>query len=611
MILNVIKEVIVLNAKSKYKLTIEAGQVITPLAEGGIFGSIGNKSAKLHIDHKGQVAGWDRDSALKAEKQIGGQNCIVGPGFIDIHFHGYGDPSSVRYSEIGSFQNPIPILDRITAYGTTGCLATLLVPVRSRRFFGIDLDARFRMMRSRLADLTMQEGTEGHPRARLLGMNLEGPKLNSKVSGVLPSNSIWDATVRDIPRILGEDEKGERHGIRMMTVAPENDFQGDFSFIRSLRERGIIISLGHSAASFEQTVAAIKAGARHLTHFFNGMAPLSHYNPGIVGAGLIDPRIYDAQELGLSLEVICDFIHINPAVLSFVINSHHVVASVSDAVAYPEMDEGTYEFAGQRVSIFDGAVRTLEDGRLAGSATTMLQSFRNLLLLGGDNPDIVKAFGMTSSSPATILGLKDCGSIEKGYRADLVVLDNNFNLLYTIVNGEIAYDNTSLDNRNTLIPITITPRVAVSKPTGKEAVMGLRISANALWCGYVTEGETVTLAVNGRNGNPQYKQGFTGREAILDSASEAIVETWRQACANGYTPSALGIAASGLIYGTRAVSGMNLPSWSDFDIARELTKRVSERDVDFPHDLPVAVDNSSSAMAMAIARTKRLRETID
>jgi N-acetylglucosamine-6-phosphate deacetylase len=599
--------------RSKYKLTIEAGQIITPSAEGGIFGSIGNKSAKLHIDHNGKIAGWDRDSALKAERLIGGQNCIAGPGFIDMHFHGYGDQSNIRYSEIGSFLNPIPILDRITAYGTTGCLATLLVPVRSRRFFGIDLDARFRMMRSQLADLSMKEETKGQPRARLLGINLEGPKLNYEVGGAIPANSIWDATVRDIPRILGEDERGDAHGIRMITVAPEMDFQGDFSFIRALLEREIIISLGHSSASLEQTVAAIKAGARHLTHFFNAMVPLSHYNPGIVGAGLIDPRIYDAQELGLSLEVICDFIHVNPAVLSLVVNCHHVVAGVSDAVAHPEMEEGTYEFAGQRVTIFDGAVRTLEDGRLAGSAMTMLQTFRNLLLLGGDNPDIVKAFELTSSAPANILGLKDCGKIEKSRRADIVVLDNNYNLLYTVINGEIAYQAPLQNTGNINNPIILTsvPRVAVAKPTQKEAVMGLRISANALWCGYVTEGETVTLTVSGRNGNPQYKQGFTGREAILDSASEIIVETWRMAKSNGYTITALGIAASGLIHGTKAVSGMNLPAWNDFDIAKELLKRIAELDPDFPMNLPIAVDNSSSAMAMAIARTKRLRETID
>jgi N-acetylglucosamine-6-phosphate deacetylase len=606
---------------SRYKLSIEAGQIIAPSAEGSIFGSIGNKPAKLHIGHDGIIAGWDRDSALKAEHQIGSQNCIVGPGFIDLHFHGYGDQSNARYSEIGSFMNPVPILERITRYGTTGCLATLLVPVRARRFFGIDLDARFRMLRTQLAEMVNRDSELSHGtgevsptetgslRARLLGLNLEGPKLNIEFCGAIPSNSIWDATVRDIPRIIGEDEMGDRHSVRMMTVAPELDFQGDFSFIRSLMERGIIISLGHSAASLEQTVGAIKAGASHLTHFYNAMAPLSHREPGLVGAGLIDPRIYDAKEHGISLEVICDFIHINPAVLSLAINPYHLVAGVSDAVAHPEMEEGTYEFAGQRVTIFDGAVRTLEDGRLAGSAMTMLQTFRNLLLLGGDNPDVVKAFEMTSSAPAQILGLNDSGKIEKGRRADLIVLDNNYNLLYTIIKGEIAYDASSHKSHRKY-PLTVNSRVAVSKPAGKEAVMGLRISANAIWCGYVTEGEKVTLTLGGRNGNPGYKLGFTGREAILDSASEAIVGTWRQAQKEGYSISALGIAASGLIHGARAVTGMNLPAWNDFDISRELIRRATELDASFPKELPVAVDNSSSAMAMAIARTRRLRDTI-
>ena len=141
----------------KYKMTIEAGQIIIPGAEGGIFGSIGNRPAKLHIGHDGCIAGWDRDSAINAEKQIGFQNCIIGPGFIDLHFHGYGDQSNQRYSEIGSFQNPVKILEKITSYGTTACLATLVVPAQARRFFGVDLDARFKLLRSQLADLAMNQ----------------------------------------------------------------------------------------------------------------------------------------------------------------------------------------------------------------------------------------------------------------------------------------------------------------------------------------------------------------------------------------------------------------------------------------------------------------------
>ncbi|MHB9030464.1 MAG: ROK family protein, partial [Candidatus Latescibacterota bacterium] len=597
--------------RSKYRLTIEADQIVTPFAEGGVFRSIGNKPAKLHIDHTGGIAGWDRDSAINAERQIGSQNCIIGPGFIDLHFHGYGDQSNVRYSEIGSFTNPVRILERITTYGTVACLATLIVPVRSRRFFGIDLDARFKMLRAQLADLVMRESSGKSPHARLLGIHLEGPKLNPEVSGAIPPNCIWDATSRDIPMIIGEDELGDKHGVRMMTVAPETDFHGDFSFTRSLLGRGIGVALGHSSASLEQTIAAVKAGARHLTHIYNAMSPLSHRNPGILGAGLIDPRLYDAQEMGLSLEVICDFIHVSPAALSLALSRHHLVAGVSDAVANPDMEEGTYEFAGQRVTIFDGAVRVLEDGRLAGSALTMLQSFRNLLLLDGDSPDIVRAFEITSTAPAEVLGLTDSGKIEKGRRADLVVLDRNWNLLHTIVDGEIAYSAEGVNHRDRRYPLTAAARASVPKPSGNEAVMGLRVSANALWCGYVGEGETVTLTLNGQNGNPRYKQGFTGREAILDSAAEAIVGAWKRAGERGLEITGLGIAASGLVHGTRTVMGMNLPAWNDFNIAGELLRRAGKLDSSFPADLPVCVENSASAMAMAIARTKRLRDSIE
>lgn len=596
---------------SKYKLTIEADQIIIPSAEGGIFRSIGNKPAKLHIGHQGEIAGWDRDSAINAERQIGSRNCIIGPGFIDLHFHGYGDQSNTRYSEIGSFNNPLPILEKITSYGTVACLATIVVPVKSRRFFGLDLDARFRLQRAQLAGLVMRESSTETPRARLLGMHLEGPKINPEVNGAIPSNCIWDATPRDVPMIIGEVEARENHGVRMVTVAPEMDFSGDFRFIRSLLDRGITVSLGHSSASLEQTIAAIKAGARHLTHLFNAMGPLSHRSPGILGAGLIDPRLYDAHELGLSLEIVCDFIHVSPAAVSLALNHHHLVAGVSDAVANPDMEEGTYEFLGQRVTIFDSAVRILGDGRLAGSAVTMLQNFRNLLLLDGDEPDIIRAFEITASAPAQILGLSDSGRVEKGRRADLVVLDQNWNLLYTIVNGRIAYESPSLNVHDRRYPLHIPTRVSVPKPTGQEAVIGLRISSHSLWCGYVTEGENVTLIMQGQNGNPRYKQGFTGREAILDSCAETVVSAWRKAREKGMAVTGLGIATSGLVHGSRAVMGMNLPAWNDFDIAGELLKRANGLERSFPLDLPVSVENSANAMAIAIARTRRLRESID
>lgn len=596
------------DTKSKYMLTIEASHIISPVAEGGIFSSIGSKPAKLHIAHDGTIAGWDLDSALNADHQIGCQDCIVGPGFIDLHFHGYGDQSNIRYSEIGSFHNPVKILEKIVSYGTTAAVATLLVPAQSRRYFGVDLDAQFKTIRAQLSELVGQESQSDSPRARLLGLHLEGPKINPTVSGAIPQIAIWNASLRDLPGIIGEDESGMgNHGVCMMTVAPEMDVTGNFNFIRALVDRGIIVSLGHSDASLEQTIAAIHAGARHLTHLYNAMKPLFHRQPGIVGAGLIDPRVYNAQGLGLSIEIICDFIHVDPAVLSLAINQHHLVAGVTDAVANPDMDDGTYEFAGQRVTISDGAVRILNDGRLAGSAMTMLQTFRNLMLLGGDAPDIRRVFEITATAPAEILGLKDCGVIEKGRRADLVVLDSDYNLLYTIVNGEIAYEAPQIAHPSRTESVHVRIKENISVPVNKGSVIGIRISDTSLWCGYMSDCETVHITSKGDNSNPRHKQGYTGREAILDSSAQAIVSAWKNAREKKLTVSGLGIACSGLVAGTRAVMAMNLPDWKDFDIAEEILRRVGELDDTFPADSYVAVENSANAMAMAISKAKHLR----
>ena len=594
---------------SKYKLSIEAAHIVTPFSENGLYSSIGNKPAKLNIGHDGKISSWDRDSALNADKLIGSQNCIVGPGFVDLHFHGYGEQGGSRYSEIGSFQNPNYILDKIPSYGTTSCLATLLVPVMSRRFFGIDLDARFKMLRSQLSALVHEDISSVKPRARLLGFHFEGPKINPEICGAIPANSIWKATPRDLPRILGDEEREYKdHCVRIMTVAPEIDFSSNYNFIRSLCDKGIKVALGHSNASLEQTIGAVYAGARHLTHFFNAMSTFSHRSPGIIGAGLIDPKIFNAQEMDLSLEIICDFIHVNPALLDLALDHNHKVAAVSDSVAAPDMKEGTYEFAGQQVTISDGAVRLLKDGKLSGSSLTMLQTFRNLLILGGDNPDIVKIFKITSSNPADILGLTDIGTIKKGSMADLVVLDKNYNLLYTIVNGDIAYKSPLL-NEDKVYPCEIISQKKKSHLATGEVVIGLRISAYSLWCGWADSNEIVTVSVKGVNGNPRHKQGYTGREAILDSAAESIAENWKKIKEQGLKLAALGIATSGLVEGTNAVMAMNLPGWKDFDIANELTKRVKLLDASFPENIPVSVENSANAMAMAIAKTKRLRES--
>ena len=601
--------------RSKYKLTIETAHIIAPSAEGGIFSSIGTKPAKLHIAHDGTIAGWDLDSALNADRQIGFQNCIIGPGFIDMHFHGYGDQTNLKYSEIGSFQNPLRILEKITSYGTTSTLATLLVPVQSRHFFGVDLDARFKMLKSQLTDMTGEVIPTDKPRARLLGIHLEGPKINPMVSGAIPPNSIWSATARDIPGIIGEnDAENGDHGVRMITVAPEMDYTGDFSFIRALVERGILVALGHSDATLEQTIAAINAGARHFTHLYNAMRPLNHRKPGIIGAGLIDPRIYNAQELGLSIEIICDFIHVDPALLSLAINQNHLVAGVTDAVANSDMGDGTYEFAGQRVTISENAVRRVSDGRLAGSAMTMIRIFRNLILLGGDTPDIKRVFEITSTAPAEILDLHDCGKIEKGRRADLVILDSDYNLLYTIVGGEIAYEAPSIAVHQNAAKIAgtdynLSPQGGdIQKPLKNETFVGIRISDSSLWCGYVTDGEKVVITNKGGKSNPRHKQGHTGREAILDAAAEALVDAWKKALKKGLTVTAFGIATSGLVDGTRAVMAMNLPAWKDFDIAGELVKRAREMESSFPEDSLISVENSANGMAVAISRTKRLRE---
>jgi len=265
---------------------------------------------------------------------------------------------------------------------------------------------------------------------------------------------------------------------------------------------------------------------------------------------------------------------------------------------------------GQRVTISENAVRMVSDGRLAGSAMTMIQTFRNLILLGGDDPDIRRVFEITSTAPAEILGLTDSGMIEKGRRADLVVLDSDYNLLYTLVNGEIAYEAPSVKRKTEPLMVRVTEKDVTPKPVKNGTVIGIRISDSSLWCGYVTDNEKVHITSKGDPSNPCHKQGFTGREAILDSSAEAVVAAWQDTRKKGLKACALGIATSGLVEGTKAVMAMNLPAWKDFDIAREITKRCCLKNASFPEKISVCVENSANAMAIAISQTTDLKGAI-
>jgi N-acetylglucosamine-6-phosphate deacetylase len=235
---------------------------------------------------------------------------------------------------------------------------------------------------------------------------MEGPFLGGApgahpVDLLQPLDGGWIAALPDV--------------LRLMTLAPELD--GACDVIEQLVGRGVVVSLGHSTATYEQAMAAIDAGATMVTHLFNGMGPLHHRQPGLIGAAMSDRRIYAG--------LIADLVHVHPAALAvaFAAKRADRIVLVTDAVAW----DGP----------IDDAPR-LPDGTLAGSCLTMNGAVANVVRAAG--VPLVDAVRAASTTPADLMGAADRGRIEKGARADFALLDADFAVATTWIAGEIVYE---------------------------------------------------------------------------------------------------------------------------------------------------------------------------
>jgi N-acetylglucosamine-6-phosphate deacetylase len=228
--------------------------------------------------------------------------------------------------------------------------------------------------------------------------------------------------------IVAEIERG-RPDAGIVTLAPELD--GAIDLIGFLVSRGHLVSLGHSAATYEEAVVAIRAGATRATHLFNRMPPFRHREPGLAGAVL--------QSEDVCAELICDGSHVHPAALRVAIaaKGREGVMAITDGTAVSGLAAGrSGRLGGRRISL-SGSVALLEDGTLAGSAATMDRVFRVLInLVGLPLPD---AAMLCSTTPARRMGLVGLGVVAPEKVADLVVLDRAFSVRRTYVNGSLVY----------------------------------------------------------------------------------------------------------------------------------------------------------------------------
>ncbi len=317
-------------------------------------------------------------------------NAILAPAYLDLQVNGVDDVDFAT-ADGAAWDRAARTLAR---HGVSGYLATLVsAPLDA-------YDAALRRLEAVIA------GAEAGA-AVTLGAHLEGPFLGD-APGAHPRELLRPVDLAWLDRLLD----AHPDVIRMVTLAPEADPGGQA--IAHLVDRGVLVALGHSRVSDGEARAAASAGARVVTHVFNGMGPLHHREPGLAGAALDDER--------LTPSLIADLVHVHPTVVRLVFAASRAVAIVSDAVA-----------VGGDVQAVDGAAR-LPDGRLAGATVLLDEAVANVVRIGVPIERVVAA---ASTVPAALLGLVDRGRLVAGARADVVALEpGTARLLAVWVGGE-------------------------------------------------------------------------------------------------------------------------------------------------------------------------------
>jgi N-acetylglucosamine-6-phosphate deacetylase len=345
----------------------------------------------------------DQVSLLEGMTRHDRADCIITPGLIDLHLHGamgrdVMDGSAEGLREIASHQ---------ARCGVTGFVPTTLaapLPAILAAIAGVKAAVRDRAG------------------AEILGVYIEGPFLNVKKKGAQNPEFIRPIQEEDI-RLLAESVQPLR---TIITLAPE---AGDnLSFIPALKEKGWIVSIGHSEAAYEQAIASFERGITQATHLYNAMSGFLPREPGVIGAVLDSP--------GVTAEIIVDGIHVHPAALRLAVRAKGVdrLCLITDSVNAAGLGDGDFLVGGLDVVVKDGQARLKEGGALAGSVLTLNRAVKNIMDWTGISVD--QAVRMASLTPARVLGLdRELGSIEAGKLANLAVFDRQFNVAETIMRG--------------------------------------------------------------------------------------------------------------------------------------------------------------------------------
>ncbi|MGV9706214.1 N-acetylglucosamine-6-phosphate deacetylase [Streptomyces sp. NPDC003483] len=327
------------------------------------------------------------------------------PGFVDLHNHGGGGASFTS----GTVEEVLRGVHTHRLHGTTTVVASTVTG---------DMDGL-----AQRAGLLSELAEQGD----IAGIHFEGPFISPCRKGAHSEELLRDPDPAEVRKLID----AARGHARMVTLATE--LPGGLDSVRLLAEHGVIAAIGHTDATYEQTVEAIDAGATVATHLFNAMPPLGHRTPGPITALLEDERI--------TVELINDGTHLHPAALQLAF--HHAgadrVAFITDAMDAAGFGDGRYLLGPLEVEVSEGVARLVEGGSIAGSTLTLDRAFQRAVTV--DRLPVEDVVAALSANPARLLGAYDrVGSLEPGKDADLVVLDAEFALKGVMRRGEWVVD---------------------------------------------------------------------------------------------------------------------------------------------------------------------------
>lgn len=365
----------------------------------------GLKNCNLVFDDRILGVNTDISSAEVIDLPNG---AMVLPGFIDEHIHGAGGSDAMD----GTIEDLSIIAKTVAKEGTTGFLATTMTQSPEN-------------IKKSLSAVKSYRANNPIDGAEILGVHLEGPFIATAYKGAQPLEYVA------VPDVKTFDEYDEASGnsIKIVTIAPEVD-NADV-LVKHLASKGIVASIGHSGAKNVDILKAIENGAKNVTHTFNAQSALHHREIGVVGSAILCDE--------LNCEMIADGIHVSVPAMKLLFKSKpdDKLTLITDAMRAKGMPDGESELGGQLVIVKDGEAR-LKDGTLAGSVLKMNNAIKNCVEKVGLS--IEKAVDCATINPARTLGIdNEVGSIKVGKKANFAVLDKDFNVVYTIRNGNIIY----------------------------------------------------------------------------------------------------------------------------------------------------------------------------